>query len=305
MAGNLLCPRCKASASVGSTCGSCNSYVNSISHYIPIADGSSEEYKLFDISVNGSSANCLFEPAPILKLQKAFPNARLLSEWQRENPAVFARARYPGGKGFVTPAEGLRIQDHDFTIAMFESGFLIAEGPRPVADTLRTISDYGEVLSDRGLYSKDLFAAFFFAIEGTAKIPLGMFKRIDLLKTAGYLDKASYQGSTNSFYVYNAKRARREGPVLVYNMQKMDVQILLQSNGEIRFATNGAEMNIIRALKLLQKSLQEERDVSTDALKEPQTTQERSKYVFCVACGARLPLDAVFCRSCGKEQPKV
>jgi hypothetical protein len=299
---NSVCPRCKASVVVGSTCESCNSYVNSIAHYVPIADNYSEEYKLFNIGVSRSAANCLFEPNPLPKLQKAFPDASLLSDWQRENPPAFAKARYDGK--FLTPVECLRIQDQAFNIGIYENGILVVFGSKPVADTLRIIADYGRVLSDHGLLSRDLFAPFFFAIEGTARIPLGMFKRIDLMKVAGYLNKASYQGSTNPFYLYD--RGRREGPVLVYNMQKMDVQILLQSNGDIRFATNGSDRNIVRALKLLQQSLKEERDVSTDVSNEPEKpTQDKSKHVFCVSCGAKLPLDASFCRFCGKEQPKV
>jgi len=257
--------------------------------YKPISDADSEEFDIFKIQVNLSTAVAHFEPSALPKLQKAFPKARRLSEWRRDMPAVFARARYEGG--FKTPVEGLRIEDGKFIVNVFENGNLIASGPTRVVNVLNTLSEYAKILKEHDLYSKDLFASYFFRIEGTAKVPLGMFGKVNLSKAANYLEEASYSPSERQF--------------LVYNMKSMDVQMWFQSNGEVRFATNVQESNIARALRLLQQSLKVERDVSIDARPKAQEDQGKSKYVFCVGCGTKLPVDATFCRSCGKEQPKL
>jgi hypothetical protein len=167
---------------------------------------------------------------------------------------------------------------------------MIVGGPRRVLNILSIIADYVEKLHACNLYSKELFASKFFQIEGTAKMPVGLLRKIDLVKAASYLEDACFNPVESTF--------------LVYNMKAMDVQIWLDPNGEIRFATNIEESNIARALRLLQQSLKETRDVSTDAVRVPED-KGRSKFVFCVGCGARLPVDATFCRVCGVEQPKL
>lgn len=60
----------------------------------------------------------------------------------------------------------------------------------------------------------------------------------------------------------------------------------------------------VRGAKRARTSLQEGRDVSTTALGEQETKHEKSNYVFCAACGAKLPIDAAFCGVCGKQLPK-
>jgi hypothetical protein len=87
-------------------------------------------------------------------------------------------------------------------------------------------------------------------------------------------------------------------------MKAMDVQIWLQASGEVQFATNIEESNIVRALRLLQRSLEEDRDVSMDSTMEHERKREKSEYVFCIGCGMKVPSNASFCGLCGKEQPK-
>jgi TATA-box binding protein (TBP) (component of TFIID and TFIIIB)/ribosomal protein L40E len=251
----------------------------------------SEEFKKFKIVVNLSAATCLFEPNSLSQFQKAFPKARPYSEWIRDHPVAFARSRYTSFRGFMTPLIGLRIQDGEFSINIFENGRVTIFGPRRVANVLNMIADYAKALKDHGLYSKDLFIARFTDIQGTAKMPVGLFGGINLYKAVKYLADASYNPAENQ--------------ALVYNMNAMDVQIFLKANGEIVFATNVEESNIARALRLLQQSLKEERDVSIDTVKEQEQQQGKQKYVFCVGCGAKLPVDATFCKSCGNEQPKL
>jgi TATA-box binding protein (TBP) (component of TFIID and TFIIIB) len=261
--------------------------------YEPISKERSEEFEKFKILVNFSTANCLFEPHPLHEFMKAFPKGRLFSEWERDHPLSFARSRFVKGSiGFMSPSDGLRIQDGEFLVSILSDGKLIAHGPRPVANVLNLVADYARTLRSHGLYSGDLFAAHFFEIGGTARIPLREIGGIDLLRAVGFLVHASYNPA--------------ESPSLVYNMKAMDAQIWLQASGEVQFATNIEESNIIRSLKLLQESLEEGRDVSVDTIAGRERRQEgRSEFVFCVGCGKRIPIDASFCASCGKEQPKL
>jgi TATA-box binding protein (TBP) (component of TFIID and TFIIIB) len=265
----------------------------SVSDYVPLAPEASEEFQTFKIAITLSGAAIRFDPSPVARLRRLFPKARILSEWRKQHPLAFTRGRYNNGVFYPPPQEGLRIEDGEFIVILREDGTLSVGGPRPPSNVLNVIADYVKVLKTDGLYSKDLFAAKFYQIEGKAKLPLGPFSRIDLSKASNYLEEASYNV--------------QELPALVYNMKAMEnVQIWLKSNGEIQFATTLQQSNIARALRLLQQSLKEERDVSTEVVnQQTDQPQKGSKFVFCVGCGAKLPVDATFCRSCGKQQPKT
>jgi hypothetical protein len=91
----------------------------------------SEEFKTFKIVVTTSAATTLLDPNPLSKLSEVFPKARLLSEWRRAHPQAFARSRYQ--TGFVSaPIEGLRIDDGEMTVLLYENGSMILGGPRRV-----------------------------------------------------------------------------------------------------------------------------------------------------------------------------
>src|SRR5208282_1973233 len=91
----------------------------------------SEEFKIFKIVINVTGASTLLDPNPLSKLLEAFPNARLLSEWRKTHPRIFMRARYNGG--FVSAqVEGLRIDDGEITVILYENGNMIVGGPRRV-----------------------------------------------------------------------------------------------------------------------------------------------------------------------------
>ncbi|MGD0424195.1 MAG: hypothetical protein ABSA92_12175 [Candidatus Bathyarchaeia archaeon] len=165
----------------------------------------SEEFKKFKINVDRSDALTPLEPNPFSKLLEVFPKARLISEWRKSHPQVFARARY--NNGFVSaPIEGLRIDDGEITVLLYENGNCFVGGPRRVLNILNTIAEYAKKLQACNLYSKELFASKFVQIEGTAKMPTGLLSPIDLDQAVGYLQDASLNRVEAPFLVYNMKQ---------------------------------------------------------------------------------------------------
>src|SRR5208282_6675910 len=101
--------------------------------------------------------------------------------------------------------EGLRIDDGEIQVILYENGKMIVGGPRRVLNILNTIADYVKKLQACNLYSKELFASKFLQIEGTAKMPTGLLSPIDLDQAASYLEDASLNRVEAPFLVYNMK----------------------------------------------------------------------------------------------------